>query len=989
MANGGKIGTDAGVTYASPYQQSSTTLDVDIISTPWAPVDSNGVPGQGDGRLPKVFVVEAAITNTGSAAATDVVISLNYNPTGDWVLLAAEDPDRTVNQLAAGETYYAYWFAGYPQVLPPDSNASHQYTVTASAANASQVASSQNFYEPNPTWTVQTRNTISTGNSGATQSISDIVVGVELTITQEYDLGTNPGDITFSPVGNDDFDPSSYRLLTVQVRFFNDAGTQEQIITDRLYFPGTEVPGFADNAEVNYTFIAIVPSNTILCPYAAINFDPAKYDRNFCSDEYGGTIPVTGTLSLSQTKQVSSSTVEQGQLLTYTIDYANTGDRPLQYTWIWDDVPSEVSIVTSSVSPASDPSESTDSRVAWNLGTIPAAGQPGSTGSLSFSVLVDGNGQDLAHGTPLVNNAFFGINPDTLPQRVALTSTATSYVQAPAISVSKTDGRDIAGPGDLLTYVLNVSNSGAIAATGVAITDTLPSDVSVAGAITPAPSSQDGQTLVWSGVTIPAGQSHIVTIPVSVASDVADGTDLVNTATVLHGNGAGHTYAEKTATDTTTARVPQLTLTKTAQDVNGPPLVVGDTILYALRVTNTGTYTAQNVVVIDNLPAGVTYVDSSEDKGTVVESNGTVTWTIPELAPQSANVANLIITVTIDDGTEGQTILNTGSVTGDNVPNPPPDPTPVCPDGSHPDPSSGECAVTPVPRDTELSFTKTAQDLNGPPIGIGDAILYTLQVTNIGAYTAYNVVVTDDLPGLVTCQAVSGDSAPAGCADPLVWTIPTLAPGATATLYITVTIDEGAVGQTILNTGSVVGDNVPNPPPDPTPVCPDGSTPVDGVCPNTPVPGTSLALDKTAEDVDGPPLMVGDTIRYTLLVTNTGAHTAYNVTVTDDLPDQVTCQAVSGDSAPAGCADPLIWSIASLAPGTTAKLYIDVTINRGSEGQSITNTASVVGGNVPDPPPDPTPVCPDGSEPVDGICENTPEPSSGSFIFLPFLLKNF
>ncbi len=394
------------------------------------------------------------------------------------------------------------------------------------------------------------------------------------------------------------------------------------------------------------------------------------------------------------------------------------------------------------------------------------------------------------------------------------------------------------------------------------------------------------------------------------------------------------------------------------------------------------------MTVTDDLPDGVTYVNASADKGTVEESSGTVNWTIPELAAQNDNVATLLITVTLDDGTEGQTILNTGSVTGDNVPNPPDDPTPVCPDGSQPDPISGECSTTPAPRDTELAFTKTAQDLNGPPTVVGDAILYTLQVTNIGTYTAYDVTVTDDLPALVTCQAVSGDSAPIACDDPLEWTIPSLAPGVTASLYITVTIDEGAEGQTIVNSGSVTGDNVPNPPDDPTPVCPDGSTPVDGVCPSTPVPGTSLALAKTAEDVDGPPVLVGDTIRYTLHVTNTGTYTAYNVSVIDDLPDQVTCQGVTGDSPPAGCADPLVWSIPSLAPGVTASLYIDVTINHGTEGQSIINTASVTGGNVPDPPDGVTPVCPDGSEPVDGICEDSPEPAPGGAIFLPLIVKN-
>ena len=154
------------------------------------------------------------------------------------------------------------------------------------------------------------------------------------------------------------------------------------------------------------------------------------------------------------------------------------------------------------------------------------------------------------------------------------------------------------------------------------------------------------------------------------------------------------------------------------------------------------------------------------------------------------------------------------------------------------------------------------------------------------------------------------------------------------------------------------------------------------------MPGTSLVLAKTAQDVDGPHLLVGDTISYTLHVTNTGAYTAYNVSVTDDLPDQVTCQEVTGDSPPSGCADPLLWSIPSLAPGTSASLYIDVTINRGTVGQPIINTASVTGGNIPDTPDGVTPVCPDGNAPVDGVCENSPEPAPGGAVFLPLIIKN-
>jgi uncharacterized repeat protein (TIGR01451 family) len=838
-ARTGELGAGAGSGYAIPHQL-ATTLEVAIISTPWAPVDHNGVAGTLDGDVPRVYVVEAAVKNAGSTTATDVVVTLDYNPTGDWVLLTGEDPVRRVEALAPDETYYAYWFAGYPsshQDLP----GSHQYMVTASAANASEASTSQNSYEPNPGWTVQTRSTQSTGNSGVTQTIADIVVGVELSIVQVYDLGTNPGDITVSPVGNGDFDPRAYQLQTAQVRFFDDGNTQEETFTDRLYFPASDVPGFADQAQVTYTLLPVLLVNTTLCPYAAINYSSnAKYDQNFCSDSIGTQLSISGTITLSLTKAVSSQTIEQGELLTYTIDYANNGDAPLQYAWVWDDVPAGVSIVNSSISPSSDPDETTGGRVAWKLGTIPQAGQDGSSGTLTFSVEVDGNGQDLADRTSLVNYAFFGISPGGLPQRAALTSTVSTEVRAPTISITKTDARDSVAPSELLTYEVRVANSGTNPATGVAITDVLPSDVTLAGSVTPNPDSGDGQTLVWNDVTIPSGDTFIATIPVRVAADVADGTVLENTATVSYMNAGGHTYSDKTATDTTTVEIlpTELALSKTAEDLNGPPTAIGDAILYTLQVTNTGTSTAYNVVVTDDLPDLVTCQAVSGDNAPGGCADPLV-WTIPSLAQGAA--AYLYITVTIDEAALGESIINTASVIGDNVPNPPDPPTPVCPDGS---PSvGGVCPNTPGPG-TSLALSKTAEDVDGPPVLVGDTLRYTLQVTNTGTYMAYNVVVTDDLPDQVTCRDVWGNNAPAGCADPLVWSIPSLAPDATASLYIDVTINRGSEGQSIINTASVIGGNVPDPPDDTTPVCPDGSVPADGICefPPEPAPGVGIFL---------------------------------------------------------------------------------------------------------------------------------------------------
>jgi uncharacterized repeat protein (TIGR01451 family) len=695
----------------------------------------------------------------------------------------------------------------------------------------SQVETSDNFYgNPVEDGTVQTRGAQSTGNSGLVQSSAEIVVGVAFTVTEVYDLGSNPDSVIFGPVGNADFDPSAYRLLASEVSFYNAADAPLGTFADRVYIPPSQLPTDTASARVTYTFIALRPTNTRVCSYTEVGSgNTHKYDKSFC--QASTTVPIEGTLSLSLDKQVSSVTTQQGQSLTYSIHYTNTGDMPIQYAWIWDDVLTDaLSILPSSIDPTSDAGETNESRVAWNLDSIPQAGETGSSGTLTFNVVADGNGQDVTDGMRLVNHAYFGINSGSLPHSPALTSSVTTTVESPMIAISKTDGRNMIEPGGLLTYTLRVTNSGSLPAAALVLTDTLPSGVTpVVDSITPSPDTELGQTLVWNTLSpIPDnGGQLMVTIPVTVAMDVPDEALLTNSASVKYENTAGHAYTPKTASDSTTVRAPVLAFAKRAEDLNGSPLAVGDTVRYTLLVTNTGSYTAYNLVVTDDLPEQVTCQNTSGDGAPACADP--LIWDIPSLAPDAT--ATLYVDVTINPGSEGKTIVNTGSVTGDNVPVPPDNPEPVCPDGSQP--IAGVCSTTPEAPDTQLAFAKTAEDLNGSPLAVGDTVRYTLQVTNTGSYTAYNLVVTDDLPEQVTCQNTSGDGAPA-CADPLIWDIPSLAPDATATLYVDVTINPGSEGQTIVNTGSVTGDNVPIPPDNPEPVCPDGSTPVGGICSSTP-----------------------------------------------------------------------------------------------------------------------------------------------------------
>ncbi|MDY7075344.1 MAG: SdrD B-like domain-containing protein, partial [Chloroflexota bacterium] len=776
---------------STPLQQGEpTTLTVSIISSPWAELDSNDFDG------PQAFVVEAAITNTGTTTATGVIVSLDYNqdPGNNWVLLPGEDPDRTLPELASGDTYYAYWFASYPYT----DGLTHQYTVTVEAANASPMATSHNYYNPPHGATVQTRaEGQEVGAADIAQVDIDIVVGVSFTITVGY--GWNPGTsgaIGASPVGNVDFNAGAYRLLTSTVRLYTDdpasGGTRVgDVIHDHLYLPALDPS--VQYAETTYKFIAVKPTVTWLCPYTMVAYSASlvKYHNTYCSDDDQTIIPFTSTLSISLTKHVSDFTIQQAQPLTYTMDVTSSPNvtDDLTSVWFWDNVPPAAgSIVTPSITPTSDPVETTASRVAWYSATI----SPGYTDTYTFMIRTDDNGQDLADGDKLINHAFFGINEGSLPQSPALTSTVTTTIQAPAISLSKTDGVTTTEPNQSLTYTLRITNSGSITATRVVITDVLPTNVNYAsGAATPPETGRAGQTLIWDnlGPIPPGGGTVVVKIPVTVASVVPNGATLTNTMMAKYENMVGYIFSTKMATDTTTISYdPSFVDVYTFIDGDGDgvrdtgegPLV--GTVITMTRAAPSVTTTngisqsyhfqvaeAGPISVTTSLPItyfrttpGVVFLHSSFGNtqtvgfgfAPVTSTFGVVYGTVFEDANSNGvydagDLGLSSVTVTLDGsditttGVNGNYALSTTTATTHTV--------------VETDPL-GYFSTTPNEVDVnvsmgngyqvdfgdatlDLTLEKTAEDLNGGPLYVGDRLRYVITVTNESGTTTMTGVV--------------------------------------------------------------------------------------------------------------------------------------------------------------------------------------------------------------------------------------------------------
>ena len=208
------------------------------------------------------------------------------------------------------------------------------------------------------------------------------------------------------------------------------------------------------------------------------------------------------------------------------------------------------------------------------------------------------------------------------------------------------------------------------------------------------------------------------------------------------------------------------------------------------------------------------------------------------------------------------------------------------------------------------------------PVVQGQTLTYTLTVTNAGIDDAADVVITDTLPEGVTLA-----SAPACTEDTpgvLTCSLGSLSAFSSTSVEIVVSVDSETLGQ-ITNNAAIASTTVE-------------ASPGDEMAAETTEvlqAGADLVLEKT----DSADLVAqGQSLVYSITVTNNGPLEAADVVITDTLPEGVTLVSAPGCTEdPAGV---LTCNISSVAANTSQSIEIEVTPDAETEGQ-ITNNATV------------------------------------------------
>jgi uncharacterized repeat protein (TIGR01451 family) len=587
---------------------------------------------------------------------------------------------------------------------------------------------------------------------------------------------------------------------------------------------------------------------------------------------------------LSIIKTDNKDPVSPGDFLTYTLNITNHGPHIAEDVCVTDDLPS--CLIFNSASPS--PTDINGSIYRWYLDSLSV----GQSEIIIINVTVNSSFVGTISNTAEVISSTRDLKPGN-----NYYCQETNVILTADLSISKSADKSVVYPGDYLTYTITITNDGPNVATNVVVYDNLPIQVSFNYA-NPAPSGNSGSLYWWNIGTISVDESKIITVNVTV-NTVPAGT-ISNSAYVT-----SDTYDPTPENNDDTEQIgvgssADLNIVKTASTNF---VYIGDDITYTLDVTNNGPNDATNVVVYDDLPSEVSFNFAVPAPS---GNNGLLYWwDIGTL--DVGGSAQILINVTVNSVPAG-TISNSAYVTSDTY-----DPTPG---------NSGDSEETTIGSSADLSIVKYA---NVTTIYPGGPIQYTINVTNHGPDNAVNVNVFDMLPEQVIFN--SSDPEPTEVIGSLYrWNYPFIVAGQSEIIILNVTVKNNATG-TIINTANVTSDiHDPN----------DEDEDNEGGDETPIVYRSDLGITKTCNKNN---VKIGESLTYSIVVTNYGPDSAINVNVTDILPSQVDY--ISSNPDPDGSNGSTYWWLFPvLNVSESIEITINVLVNSAASG-SIINTANV------------------------------------------------
>ena len=595
------------------------------------------------------------------------------------------------------------------------------------------------------------------------------------------------------------------------------------------------------------------------------------------------TIPVScvATSTMMITKTANLPTITPDRDIVYTIEYANTTAYTIENVTITDTLPLSTTFIGSTATANGWSEIAGSSVITWTRPNL----LPFESGSFTMTVHVDA--QPVCSPYSAVN--LVGIGGQFVSG--VTTNTATvSVVCGVDLIVTKNDDigfglTDLAPAvpaNGVFTYTISVVNLGSDPATNVVISETIPLSTSFVG-----PSGPNGWFpaggRVYTYFVGTLGPGGGTVIPLQLRADYnlpLITTTVTNEVCVAstEPDAIPSDNCDSVDTDLIGIFPPgDLIITKTI-GINA--ITPGRDITYTIQYANLSPITISNVIITDTLPVSTTFVSSTAaaDGWTEIVGSGIITWTRPELLPMQSGSFSL--TVNIDSGVDCSSgtvaLTNTAQIGGDLVDT-------VIGNNTGSATINIVCGVDlVVTKNDDIGFGLS--DV-APAVPAGGVFTYTISVVNMGTDLATNVVISETIPLSTTFVGPTG---PNGwfAAGGRVYTyfVGALVPGGGTVVRLQLRADYNLPPITTTVTNEVC---VSSSQPDAIPV--DNCDSVD-----TDVIGFDNQAVISKDDGGLLCVIPGQSINYTIHVTNTGTVPATGLSLHEALPNNTTFQGPVG-----------------------------------------------------------------------------------------------
>jgi len=387
------------------------------------------------------------------------------------------------------------------------------------------------------------------------------------------------------------------------------------------YVSGTglwSVGALINGASATLTIVATVTQPVLISNTAAVSASDQP-DPNSANNSASATL-IGQQADLSITKSVNSAAPNIGTNITYTIRVTNGGPSSATGVVISDLLPAGLTYVSNTASQGTY----TSGTGLWSVDTL----ANGTSATLTIVATVTQAGTITNTATVSAAN-----QPD--PDNSNNTASVSLGGQAADLAVTKQVDRTTPNVGTNVTYTIQVTNNGASGATGVVVSDLLPTGLTYVSN-TASQGTYTSGTGIWMVGTLANGVSATLTI---IATVTQIGS-ITNTATISAADQPDPNLANNTDSIAIGTPIADLSVTKAVNNLNP---TIGGQITYTVTVHNSGPDSATGVMVTDQLPVGLTYVSDTPSQGAYTSTTGV--WIVGTLANGASATLQLRVIV--------------------------------------------------------------------------------------------------------------------------------------------------------------------------------------------------------------------------------------------------------------------------------------------------------------------------------------------------------